>query len=113
MPEIFLGARVLPLENLLGEGHAALAGLRLDELQELLTGEVPGMRRHKVEETCLFLGIAKAAQGVDVDRKEFHSAKILAVISCESSTRRNLSWSCGRANRWKPAFAFSPRPWGR
>ena len=64
MPEVFLGAGVLLVEDLLGEGHAALAGLRLDELQELLTGEVPGMRRHKVEETCFFLGIAKAAEGV-------------------------------------------------
>jgi hypothetical protein len=91
MPEVFLGAGVLLVENLLGEGHAALAGLRLDELQELLAGEVPGMRRHKVEETCFFLSIAKAVESVRMYGEEFHNAKILAVISCESSTRRSLS----------------------
>src|SRR5208282_1602007 len=110
MPEIFLGARVLPLENLVGEGHAALAGLRLDELQKLLAGEVPGMRRHKVEETCFLLGVVEIAEGLRMDGKEFHRAKILDVISCESRTRRSLSWSCCRAKTWNPALAFSPRP---
>src|SRR5579872_6202150 len=86
MPEIRLRLRMFFPDHLLRKCHAALARLRLDEMQVLLTGEVPGMRSHKVEETRFFLGIAKAAQGVDVDRKKFHSTKILAVISCESST---------------------------
>ena len=81
MPEIRLGLRVFFLDHLLRKCHTALAWLRLDEMQELSASEEAGMRGHKVEETCFFLGIAKAAQGVDVDRKEFHRAKILAVIS--------------------------------
>ena len=110
MPEVFLGAGVLLLDDFSGKGHAALAGLRLDELQELLAGEVAGMRRHKVEETGFLLRIAESAEGFRMYGEEFHRAKILAVISWVSRTRRSLAWSCCRAKTWNPALAFSPSP---
>jgi hypothetical protein len=77
-----------------GKGHAALAGFHLDELKKLLAGEIPGMRSHKVEETGLLFRIAEIAERFRVDGEDFHRAKILALISWVSRTRRNLAWSC-------------------
>src|SRR5260370_41879703 len=113
MPEVFLRAGVLLLEDLAREGHAALAGFRLDELEELPAGEIGGMRGHKIKEAGFFFRVAEISERVCMDGKDFHKAKILAVISCVSRTRRSLAWSCCRAKRWNPALAFSPRPWGR
>src|SRR5215469_11595040 len=97
MVKILLGTGVLFFEDLLRESDAALACVGLDEVQELPAGEVTGMRCHKVQKTRFFFGVAKTAKGFHMASKVFHKAKILAVISCESSTRRSLSWSCGRA----------------
>src|SRR5713101_1137257 len=58
MPEIFLRAGVFLFHNLSGKGDAALAGLCLDELQELLAREIAGMCSYKVEETGLLFRIA-------------------------------------------------------
>ncbi len=96
--------------NLLGKDDAAFAGFHLDELKKLLAGEIPGMRSHKVEEAGLLFRIAEIAERFRVDGEDFHRAKILALISWVSRTRRNLAWSCCRANMWNPALAFSPSP---
>jgi hypothetical protein len=81
MPKVFLRAGVFLFHNLLGKDDAAFAGFHLDELQELLTGEVAGMRSHKVEETGLLFRIAEIAERFRVDGEDFHRAKILALIS--------------------------------
>src|SRR6202140_5046887 len=107
IPQVFLGAGVLLFGDFAGKGHAALAGLGLDELEELLAGEVAGMRGHQVEETGLLLGVAKVHKGLGKNGKDVHRAKILAVISWVSRTRRSLAWSCCRAKKWNPALAFS------
>ena len=99
MPEVFLGAGVLLLDHFSCEGDAALAGFCPDELQKLLAGEVAGMRSHKVEKASFLLRVTETAEGFRVDGKDFHRAKILAVISWVSRTRRNLAWSCCRAKR--------------
>src|ERR1700694_2269826 len=88
------------------------AGLRLDELEELLAGEMAGMHGHQVEETGLLLRVAELHNGLRMHGKDFHKAKMLAVISWVSRTRRSLGWSCCRAKRWNPALAFSASPWG-
>src|SRR5208337_3844960 len=113
MPKVFLRACMPLLHNLSAKSNAALAGFHLDELEELLAGEIAGMRGHKVEETGLLLRIAEIPERFGVHGEDFHRAKILALISWVSRTRRNLAWSCWRANMWNPALAFSPRPWGR
>ena len=59
MPKAFLRASVLLFHNLSGKGHAAFAGLGLDKLEKLLAGEIPGMRRYKVEKLGLLFRIAK------------------------------------------------------
>ena len=81
IPQVFLGTGVLLFGDFAGKGHAALAGLGLDELEELLAGEVAGMRGHQVEETGLLLGVAEVPKGLGKNGKDFHRAKILAVIS--------------------------------
>src|SRR5216683_1222877 len=98
MSEVFLRASVSLFHNLSGKGDAALAGFRLDELQKLLASEIARMRSHKVEETGFLLRIAEIAECLRVDGKDFHRAKIFALISWVSRTRRNLAWSCWRAN---------------
>src|SRR5882762_8631123 len=113
IPQVFLGTGVLLFGDFAGKGHAALARLGLDELQELLAGEVARMRGHQVEETGFLLGVAEVHKGLGKNGKDFHSAKILAVISWVSRRRRSLAWSCCRAKRWNPALAFSASPWGR
>ena len=99
MPEVFLGAGVLLLDHFSCEGNAALAGFCLSELQKLLAGEVAGMGGHKVEKASFLLRVTETAEGFRVDGKDFHRAKILAVISWVSRTRRSLAWSCCRAKR--------------
>jgi hypothetical protein len=81
MPEVFLRAGVLFRHDLSGKGNAPLAGLRLDELQELLAGEIPGVRGHKVEETGFLFRIAEILECFRMDGEDFHRAKILALIS--------------------------------
>ena len=58
------------LHNLSTKSNAALAGFHLDKLEKLLTGEIPGMRSHKVEETGLLLRIAEIPErfGIDYNR---------------------------------------------
>jgi hypothetical protein len=70
MPEVLLRASVFLLHNFSGKGNAALAGLRLDELQELPAGEISGMRGHKIEETRLLFRIAEMPEGFRVDGEE-------------------------------------------
>src|SRR5262244_1624673 len=111
--EIFLRAGMFLLHNLPGKCDAALAWLSLDEPQKLLAGEIPGVRRHKVKKLSFLFCIAEISDGFRVNGEDFHSAKIFAVISWVSRTRRSLSRSCCRANMWNPALAFSPSPWGR
>jgi hypothetical protein len=67
MAEVFLRAGVLLFHDLSSKGNAALAGLRLNELQELLAGEIARMRGHKVEKTGLLLRIAEIPEGFRVD----------------------------------------------
>jgi hypothetical protein len=81
MPKVFLRTGVLLFHNLSCEGDAALTGLRLDELQELLAGEIARMRSHKVKETGLLFRIAEISECFRMDGQEFHSEKILALIS--------------------------------
>src|SRR5712692_7811039 len=113
IPQVLLRTGVLLFRNLPGKGNAALAGLCLNELEKLLAGEIAGMRGHKVEETGLLLGVTEPHKSLRINGKDFHRAKILAVISWVSRTRRSLAWSCCRAKRWNPALAFSASPWGR
>ena len=98
MPEVLLRASVFLLHNLSSKSDAALAGLGLDELQELLAGEIAGMRGYKVKKGGFFLRVAEIPECVRMDREDLHRAKILALISWVSRTRRNLAWSCCRAN---------------
>jgi len=93
MSEVFLRTGVLLFHNLLVKDDAALAGFHLDELKKLLAGEIPGIRSHKVEETGLLFRIAEIAERFRMDGEDFHRAKILALISWVSRTRRNLAWS--------------------
>src|SRR5437879_6080285 len=90
------GARggVAFFEQLSNEGQAALSRLALDESNKLLAGEVARMRCHEVEKTGLVLGVAERAERDDVYAGDVHRAKILAVISWVSRTRRSLGWSC-------------------
>jgi len=81
IPKVFLRASVLLFHDLPGKRHAAFAGLGLDELEKLLAGEIPGMRRHKVEELGLLFRIAKIPECFCMDGQDFHRAKILALIS--------------------------------
>src|SRR5713226_9174235 len=99
-----------PFEELPNEGQATLTGLSLDQSNELLAGEVARMRRDNVEETRLVLSVAERTYSDGVHAGDVHSAKISAVISWVSRTRRSLGWSCCRANKWNPAFAFSASP---
>jgi hypothetical protein len=48
MAKVFLRAGVFPFHYLSSKGNAALAGLGLDEMQELLAREISGMSGHKV-----------------------------------------------------------------
>jgi hypothetical protein len=89
---------VFLFHDLSGKGDAALTRFGIDKLQELLAGEVARMRSYKVEETGLLLRIAEIPERFRMDGEYFHRAKILALISCVSRTRRNLAWSCWRAN---------------
>ena len=59
MSEVFLCAGVFLLHDLSSKGDTALACLGLDELQELLAGEIPGMSSHKVKELSFLLRIAE------------------------------------------------------
>src|SRR5437867_4356137 len=106
------GARggVTFFEQLSDKGQAALSRLALDESNKLLTREVAGMCGDKVEETGLVLGVAERAQSDGVHACDVHKAKVLAVISWVSRTRRSVGWSCCRANRWSPALAISASP---
>src|SRR5712664_236428 len=106
MPKVFLRAGMLLFHHFSGKCNAAFAGFRLDEPEKLLAGEVPGMRGHKVEETGLLFRIAEIPERFRVDGEDFHKAKILALISWVSRTRRNLAWSCCRANM---CFLMMPR----
>jgi hypothetical protein len=81
MPEIFLRTGVPLLHDLSGKSHAPLAGFHLDELQELLAREIPGMRCHKVEELGFLLRVAEIPECFRMDGEDSHRAKILAVIS--------------------------------
>src|SRR5260370_35953276 len=98
MAEVILRACMPFLHNLSAKSNAALAGFHLDELEKLLAGEIPGMRGHEVEETGLLFRIAEIPERFGMNGEEFHNAKILALISWVSRTRRNLAWSCWRAN---------------
>ena len=98
MPEVLLWASVFLLHNLSSKSDAALSWLGLDELQELMAGEIAGMRGHKVKKTGLLLRIAEIPERLRMDGEDLHRAKILALISWVSRTRRNLAWSCCRAN---------------
>src|SRR6266404_926278 len=91
MSEVFLRASVLPFHDFSGKGNAALAGFHLDELKKLLASEIPGMRSHKVEETGLLFRIAEIPERFRVDGEDFHRAKILALISWVSRSRRRTS----------------------
>ena len=81
MPKVFLRAGVFHVHNLAGKGNAALSGFALDELQELLASEIPGMRGHKVKETGFLFRIAEIPECFGMDGEDFHRAKILALIS--------------------------------
>jgi len=83
--------------------------LALDESNKLLTSEVARMCRDKVEETGLVLGVPERAKSDDVHAGDVHKAKISAVISWVSRTRRSLGWSCCRANKWESSFWPSRR----
>src|SRR5713101_6310560 len=72
MPEVLLRGGVFLLHDLSGKGNAALAGFRLDELQELLASEIARMRGHKVEEVGLLLRIAEISECLRMDGKDFH-----------------------------------------
>src|SRR5712691_2244121 len=113
VPQKWAGGSMALLDELPNEGQAALAGLSIDESNELLAGEVARVRRDNVKETSLVLGVAERAESDRVHACDVHKAKISAVISWVSRTRRSLGWSCGLANRWNPALAFSASPWGR
>src|ERR1700682_2077665 len=69
IPQTFLCGGVLLFSDLAGKGNAAFAGLRLDELEELLTGEIAGTRGHQVEETGLLLRVAELHNGLRMDGK--------------------------------------------
>src|SRR3974377_981536 len=98
VPQILFGARVLLFDDLSSKRHTPFAGFCLNELQELLAGEIPGMRDHKVEESGFLLGVAESLERLGIDREYLHSANILAGIFWVLRTRRNLAWSCCRAN---------------
>ncbi len=97
-------------EQLPDKGQAALSRLALDESNKLLTSEVARMGGDKVEETGFVLGVAERSKSDGVHAGDVHKAKISAVISWASRTRRSLGWSCCRANKWNPALAFSASP---
>src|SRR6516165_774793 len=106
MSEVFLCAGMLLLHDLSSKGDTALACLGLNELQELPAGQVPGMSSHKVKKLSFLFRIAEIPECFRMNGQDFHKAKILALISCVSRTRRSFAWSCCRANRWNPALAF-------
>ncbi len=110
VPQIKAGGGVALFDELPNEGQATLAGLSVDEAEELLAGEVARMSSDQVEKTGLVLGVAERAESNGIHPCDVHRAKISAVISWVSRTRRSLGWSCGLAKRWNPAFAFSARP---
>src|SRR5258708_8137907 len=99
VPQKWAGGGMALFDELPNEGQATLAGLSANESNELLAGEVARMRRDKVKETSLVLGVAERAQSNGVHAGDVHSAKIFAVISWVSRTRRSLGWSCCRSNR--------------
>ena len=70
--KVFLRAGVLFFDNLSRKGNAAFAGLGLDELRELLAGEISRMCSHKVEEAGLLFRIAERLERPRVDGKKFH-----------------------------------------
>src|SRR6266481_752364 len=108
------GARgdVAFLEQLSDKGLAPFSRLALDEANKLLTSEVARMCADKVEETGLVIGVAERAESDDVHAGDIHRAKILAVISCVSRTRRSLGWSCCRANNWNQLWPSRRVPGG-
>jgi hypothetical protein len=59
MSEVFLGAGVFLLHDFSSKGDAALACLRLNKLQELPAGKIPGMRSHKVKKLSFLFRIAE------------------------------------------------------
>src|SRR5690349_91356 len=106
IPKIKAGGGVSLFEELSNEIQAALAGLSVDEFEELLTGEIARMGRDNVKEASLVFGVAKRPESDGIHARDVHRAKISAVISWVSRTRRSLGWSCGLANKWNPIFAF-------
>src|SRR6266568_1555819 len=110
VPQKWAGRGMALFDKLPNESEAALSGLSVDESEELLAGEVARVRRDKVKETGLVLGVAERAQSDGIHACDVHKAKIFAVISWVSRTRRSLGWSCCLANRWNPALAFSANP---
>lgn len=61
-PAVSLGSRVAFREQLLNELGVPFAALCVSEVQELPHGEVPGMRRHKVEERGFDFGVTEGSK---------------------------------------------------
>lgn len=62
--------------------RTSISRLNTDKADELLTVEIAGMSRDKIEEISFGFGIAKRLQGDGVHAGDIHRAKILAAISC-------------------------------
>ncbi len=61
-PPVSLGADMAQSEQFLDEAGVTLATLGASEVEELPHREVAGMRRHKVEESSLHIGVAETAK---------------------------------------------------
>jgi hypothetical protein len=70
------------------------------------------MRSHKVEKASFLLRVTETAEGFCVDGKDFHRAKILAVISWVSRTRCSWAWSCCRHEEMKSGLGLLAKPLG-
>src|SRR5437870_5184917 len=81
VPQKWARGGVALFDELPNEGQATLAGLSVDESNELLAGEVARVRRDKVKKTGLVIGVAEGAQSNGVHACDVHRAKISAVIS--------------------------------
>src|ERR1700751_2682706 len=90
IPQIGVGGGMALFDKLPNEIQAALAGLTAHESKELLAGEVGRVRCDRGKKTSLILGIAKRTQSNGVHPCDVHRAKISAVISWVSRTRRSL-----------------------
>ena len=91
-PGVFLGVEFAP------EGGRALAPVGRGEGEELTGHKIAGMRVHNVEKAGFRLGVAESLQSLEMDRVDFHGARIRAVISRSSRTRRERDASTAESS---------------